>query len=384
MIPIKPNKKIILLGAALLIAVIGYKIGNNLVSAPKEDAALAKQYDTLFAAKVKGEDVNVYDPKYNIISPSDVKGKTYDAAFTSKGPLLTTVPAQMIPNSLSLHIDEKNEEINKTHKILFYDRNDNFLKLGSIEEISHPTDTTTKVSYIFDDFDAATFDKDAFRPTAEIIIHESRPVARILHSSVIEEENQSFIYVARARRDDLGVAMIQPAGEIIAAKIEKHPINTGLSDSQYIAINSDIHPADLILLEPDKKLQDGQLIKINVMKIKAANTPIKTQVWLNTVERETLIASEKWKTLIATCDLDAAKAAKIPNIGDEKPAPGCSNSASTPGGCGAMTTTPATTTEETPSAPETTSETPNTPIDAYELLGIERPVEPLETKASQE
>lgn len=358
---------------------MGYKVGNILFTAPKEDSALAKQYETLFTAIKKGKDIDVYAPEYNIPQPENIAGKTYEAAHVSTGPLLTTVSAKIIPNSHKVLINDKNESVNKTHKVLFYAQNDSLLGLGTITNISHPSETKTEIEYSFDDLNLAQLDKESFNPLVDILIHETGPVKRVLHSSIIKKGDENYIYVAKARRDDLGVAIIEPNGKTIAAAITKQPINTHRQDDLYVAANDNIHPVDLVLLNPDENLTDGQMVKLKIMEIKAMTSSVKTQAWLNKIKRETAQSTKHWKTLTASCNLEAAaNAAKIPNKGDEKSSSNCGGGGS--GGCGAASSTeaPDTASEDTP------AQQSSTVIDAYQLLGVERPTQFLESTAPQE
>lgn len=350
----KNKKKLLIIGIGFLfITICGYILKNNayLQKSNNQDKELAQQYEKLFQYANEGKDINVYAPEEDIPLPDEIDGKTYDAAQPSTGPLLTTIPVKILLEGNKASLNSSSDLIKNGQKIIFYTPDDELLGTGTITKTSQ-----TEIEYQFDDKYVASLDKEEFNNNADILVSETSPTKRIPHSSVVKGNEGYFVYLAKANLDNNGKEIIEPNGKVIVSKIVKQIVNTAHRDDWFIEAGYNIDPTDLIILNPDDNIKEGDKIKIKIVEINSSENGPVVQSWLNKEARETTKLSEEMNKLASSCGLAAT-------LNNKKPANCNSNGDSS--SCGDSIGQSKVLTKE----------------DAYRLLGI-TPIQPTETLQS--
>ncbi|MEM9469627.1 MAG: hypothetical protein AAF988_05635 [Pseudomonadota bacterium] len=195
--------------------------------------------------------------------------KEYLASNPSFGPLLTVTDAQLFPVKNKLKINAFPEKVIEGQKIIFFSKEGDVLGYGTVKSVRG-----NQAYFTFDNPELAELDFKAFQTKADIVIKQTGNVRKIGLSSVLTKDGKDSILVLKAPRDSKGKAIALKQEQLSSTQIEEITVDNALKGAYHIEAPLTLHPLDLVILNPDHKLENGKEIKVSIAsKISAINNP---------------------------------------------------------------------------------------------------------------
>lgn len=320
----------LLLLSAALVGLIGYGAGRAI----KGDSTYLKQSfiyhykNTLSEIKTAAHTVSEW------LEPGTRVTRVSYGVFrdTISIPLALTKDNIVTTGSIPLHLTEK---IQPGAEVILYDRKNSVYREPAIVSAIDSGSDTANVSFVMPAALNTTKNK---KWRAEIAILEADNIKRLPASALVTSENEGdFVWIARAD------------GNHYIAK--RQPVSVGLKNTKVFEADHNITPDDLILMNPDKGLKEGQIITRLAERSFPADTKNTHEILAQAAFNEDVqkvrvalfqIKANADKAQGTSCDLPIDP---LSYLTDNPPPPpqvvGDPNAYPKPKGCGTCGTTPA-------------------------------------------
>ena len=184
--------------------------------------------------------------------PAKPNHSTYDISPPSRGAAIKTLSVPVKPTENTANVILKAEEaamVKTGQRILLYDTNEALIEmLGEVAAITENGDDTVTIKM---NFDGDSTIPSSLATRGEIVIGRETAAQRIPKSAIVMDGGLPYLWEIAANSDGTHSVYFKRA-------------NVTMETEDFIVIDNAAPGSNLFVLNPDKKLEDGQ--KINVRK----------------------------------------------------------------------------------------------------------------------